>query len=362
MQKRSLDFETRSACNLLTDGAYRYAMDPTTEVICCSWMMPDGSVRSWWPERIAHAIDEKSQYLPYAWPRRYPDRKYQAWNSQFDRLIWQYVAENDYGFPQTEIHDWICTAALSRGNGLPGALADAARALNLDAQKDQRGKELIQLLSIPNGGTRNHPTFNEDPKLLREMIAYCEQDVRTEDAMAQTMRPFLDHELDEFWASEVINDRGVALDIPFARKAVTYSEMEMSVLEQKLQDATHDKIETPKQYQKIKMWLLNGFAAYEDLDEKGLRYVYEKNVPSGLDYELIDDDPEGADDFIALRINEEAARQMTVYKQGARKMSLDKNVRNNLIELYDEDPRILDRKSTRLNSSHTDISRMPSSA
>ena len=159
--------------------------------------------------------------------------------------------------------------------------------------------------------------------------------------MAQTMRPFLDHELEEFWASEAINDRGVALDIPFARKAVTYSEMEMGVLEQKLQDVTNNAIETPKQYQKIKMWLLNGLCSYEDDDGKGLRYVYEKNVPDGLNYELIDDDLEGADDFIASRINEEAARQMTVYKKGARKMSLDKNVRNNLIELYDEDPRIL---------------------
>lgn len=336
MNRRSLDFETRSACDLINEGAYRYAACTTTEAICCSWMA-EGKIFSWWPPWVSRAIDESPDFHPIlnADNSAY-EGVYQAWNSQFDRLIWQFVCENDYGFPATEIEDWICTAALARGNGLPGALADAAKALQIANQKDARGKELIKLLSIPNGGTRYNPTFNEDPKLIREMIEYCEQDVRTEDSMAQTMRPFLTHELYEFWAAEHINDRGIALDIAFAAKAVTYSEMEMEVLKGKLVEVTKGAVETPKQYQKLKAWLLDGYVAEEDEDKKGPRYYPAEDCVNGIWTPA------------KVRISQEAVRQMTIYKGGERKISLDKNVRNNLMELYDEDPRIMTEEALEL--------------
>ena len=37
-----LDFETRSHCDLKTRGAYAYATDPSTEVICMSYAFGDG--------------------------------------------------------------------------------------------------------------------------------------------------------------------------------------------------------------------------------------------------------------------------------------------------------------------------------
>ena len=42
-----LDFETRSAADLKKVGAVRYAMDPTTEILCMACRVDDGPVLLW---------------------------------------------------------------------------------------------------------------------------------------------------------------------------------------------------------------------------------------------------------------------------------------------------------------------------
>lgn len=320
---KSTDFETRSACNLIKEGAYRYATDPTTQAICCSWRNQQGIILSWWPDWVAKIIDEAPEHRP----DEDDDVVYTAWNSAFDRLIWQYVCESDYGFTPTEIEDWICTSALARSNGLPGKLENAAIALGIKMRKDRRGEELIKLLSIPCGGTLTEPEFNEDPKLLREMIAYCEQDVRVEYGILQQMRPFLPHELLEFHASERINDRGIGVDIEFAREAATWGDAEKLVFEKQLFEVTGGQVERPTQYKRVKDWLHADYHPVEDDDGKGPRY-----------YPVID--PEAFPEH-KPRVSREAVKQMTVYKGGIRKISLDKAVRHNILEIYNTEPDIV---------------------
>jgi DNA polymerase bacteriophage-type len=45
----NIDFETRSKTNLLTDGAYNYLADPSTEVICMAWAQDGGKPQLWHP-------------------------------------------------------------------------------------------------------------------------------------------------------------------------------------------------------------------------------------------------------------------------------------------------------------------------
>jgi len=45
----ALDFETYSAANLKKVGLSRYAMDPSTEILCMSYSIDGGPVRSWRP-------------------------------------------------------------------------------------------------------------------------------------------------------------------------------------------------------------------------------------------------------------------------------------------------------------------------
>ena len=44
-----LDFETRSFVNLFEAGAYNYAKDPTTSIICMAYAFDEGPVALWIP-------------------------------------------------------------------------------------------------------------------------------------------------------------------------------------------------------------------------------------------------------------------------------------------------------------------------
>src|SRR5262249_11938447 len=43
------DYETRGHAILKTVGTYKYAIDPSTEVLCCAYAVDDGPVQLWTP-------------------------------------------------------------------------------------------------------------------------------------------------------------------------------------------------------------------------------------------------------------------------------------------------------------------------
>jgi DNA polymerase len=101
-------------------------------------------------------------------------------------------------------------------------------------RKDHRGAQLIRLLSIPQGDG----TFRDDPTLMAEMVAYCEQDVRAMRVISETLRQLSDEELSDYHINERINDRGVRLDVPLAKAAVRYAAQELDDIQQVVQDVT----------------------------------------------------------------------------------------------------------------------------
>jgi DNA polymerase len=191
------DFETRSRCDLPSRGVYNYAQDPSTEVLCMSYAFDDEDVRTWLPG------------LPF------PDisgHQIMAHNAAFERLIFWYALRPAFGIrarpsllPLTQ---FTCTAAQARANCLPGSLEDVGRAVSSKMKKDHRGAALIRLLCIP----RKDGTFNNDPTLMAEMVAYCEQDVRAMREISKSMRPLSPTELEDYHVNERINDRGVLVD------------------------------------------------------------------------------------------------------------------------------------------------------
>ena len=202
-----LDFETRSRCDLPSRGVYTYAQDASTEVLCMSYAFDDGEVATWspgqpFPDITGHQI--------------------MAHNAAFERLIFWYVICPTLGIPEPPLERFTCTAAQARANCLPGSLEDVGRAVSSKLKKDHRGAALIRLLCVP----RKDGTFNNDPTLMAEMVAYCEQDVRAMREISKSMRPLSDDELADYHASERINDRGVLVDLDLCRAAIEYAEEE----------------------------------------------------------------------------------------------------------------------------------------
>ncbi len=132
-----LDFETRSRCDLKKHGAYIYAKDPSTEVLCLCYAFDDGEVQTWVPSRTTPDDTIPMEVLHHKGQIR-------AHNAAFERLIFQHVLCFNYHPEQ-----FYCTATQARANCMPGGLGDLGRFAGLGMQKDYRGAQLIRWLSIP---------------------------------------------------------------------------------------------------------------------------------------------------------------------------------------------------------------------
>lgn len=208
-----------------------------------------------------------------------------AHNAAFERLIFWYVLQIDYRLEQ-----FYCTAAQARANCAPGSLEDVGRFAGASMRKDHRGAQLIRLLSIPQADG----TFREDADLMAEMVRYCESDVRATRAISQAQRELSADELHDYHVNERINDRGVLLDKPLALAAVRYAETEAVEIQEIVREVTEGVV-TSVRSPKMREWVLS-------------------------------------------RVGPQALKLATVHKDGEAKLSIDKNVRANLLALAEENP------------------------
>jgi DNA polymerase len=213
-----------------------------------------------------------------------------AHNAAFERLIFWYVLCPELGISEPALEQFYCTATQARANCAPGSLEDVGRFAGASMKKDYRGAQLIRLLSIP----RADGTFNQDPALMAEMVEYCEQDVRAMREISLSMRELSADELADYHVNERINDRGVLVDVPLARAAMTYAEAELEDIQALVHEITEGEI-TSVRSPKMRAW-------------------------------------------VQARVGPEAQKLMRVYKDGEPKASIDKTVRANLLLLAEENP------------------------
>ena len=266
-----VDFETRSHCDLISRGGYNYAQDASTEVLCMSYAFDDGEVVTWTPDQ------------PFPDAVRNFKGQIRSHNAAFERLIFWYVLQINFDLTQ-----FYCTATQARANCLPGSLEDIGRALSSNMRKDHRGKQLIRLMCIP--------PFSTDPKLMAEMIAYCEQDVKVMRTISGAMRQLSDDELADYHVSERINDRGVLVDVPLAKSAIQYASVELDEIQTLVADITKGEI-TSVRSPKMREWVQArvGEEALK-LMWNGEKYSVDKTVRANL---LAMDNPDEVPDDVA---------------------------------------------------------------
>jgi DNA polymerase len=267
------DFETRSRCDLPQRGAYNYMLDGSTSVLCLSYAFDDEDVATWLPgqpvpDRVRHHTGQ-----------------IRAHNATFERLAFLYLMDLPF-----KLEQFYCTAAQSRANCGPGSLEDVGRFHGASMRKDHRGAQLIRLLSMPQADGN----FRDDPDLMAEMIAYCEQDVRAMRAVSTSLRQLSDEELSDYHVSERINDRGVRVDAELCRAATQYSDAENAEIEAIVAEVTNGEV-TSVRSPRMREW------------------VY-------------------------ARVGPLAQKMMTVYKDDVARQSIDKVIRANLLVLADENP------------------------
>lgn len=225
-----LDFETKSRVDLKACGTDVYASDESTDIICCSFISDENHKHLWFsgnplPEEVRRLLLRADEI--------------QAHNARFDQLIYEYIAVEDYGFPELPVDKWVCTAAQCRVNALPSSLDLAARAVKAKHKKDHSGSALIRKLSIPD---KRSGKFNDDPKLKQQMGAYCMKDSLAMQSVVNALRPLTQEDKEDWQINERINDRGVLIDIELAKYAQQYAVIEKKELGEQLSRLTNGHI------------------------------------------------------------------------------------------------------------------------
>lgn len=238
--KLFLDFESKSRCDLKKAGAYRYAEDPSTRIICMAYAVDDGPVLLLTPDS---STDEWNEFFKLA---NKADHLL-AHNCGFERSIWA----NCLPAPLPPLDKWRDSAAQAAACCLPRSLGEACEAIGAEHKKDVSARSLMLKLSKPN----KKGEFVGTPDEFARLYEYCKQDVIAERALAKALPPLSAGE-QALWAlDQAINDRGIPMDARFLRGVLgVLGAIDKDRLEQ-IRVRTSGIVDSPRQVAILGGWL-----------------------------------------------------------------------------------------------------------
>jgi DNA polymerase len=265
-----VDFETRalpgtsaSDGNVKTAGTYRYVQN--SGAIISTWAIGNGPV-------FDVSLSDFTWGYPMKWSDTPPELRafygrvandeawFAAFNAGFDRNVWNAIPS----FPKLLPEHMIDVMAQVLASNLPPSLEGAARALRL-AGKQSDGKELIKLFCSADGATpQSHPAEWEQFK------AYGRQDTALMREVWERTRALPFEEWEDYWVSERVNERGVAVDLPFIERAAAIAALDKERSNELLTRWTNGQITKVTEIQKITAW------AYDALEFSTPREIMTK--------------------------------------------------------------------------------------
>jgi DNA polymerase len=144
--------------------------------------------------------------------------EFRGWNALgFERIVWREALGKRRDLPTPDLEQWQDTMVEAGAMGLPRGLGDAARVVGVSEQKDDPGHLFVLRMAKPRSRRGNTVAWWDVPERLQRLYAYCQQDVRTERALARVVRRLTPGERANQLMDARMNDRGVCIDAPLVR-------------------------------------------------------------------------------------------------------------------------------------------------
>lgn len=297
MKETLVDIETYSEVDIKSCGLYRYATDPSFEILLIAWATDDGSgfgetqccdlaTGDPFPAELLEAFQSGTVRLI-------------AHNASFERVCFsvhlqrhfpgQYLQPGAFLSPE----NWLCTMVMAGSLTLPLALKDVGEVLKTAQQKDKEGERLIKLFSMPckptksNGyRTRNLPKHY--PADWAKFKGYCIQDVNTEIDIYKRLKrfPMPDREWHHYRVNERVNDRGVKIDTELVQQAIACDLMLSDAMTKKAYELTG--LENPNSVSQLKSWLDERGIPMDSLGKKDVAQMIGELDKNGVDEEAMD--------------------------------------------------------------------------
>lgn len=260
MKELSIDIETYSPIDLACCGVYKYAEHPDFTILLFGYAVDDGEVK---------VVDlAKGERIPHDILLALTDPLVTKWafNAVFERIcLSRYLREHDpshflscgkAGDTSGKYLDplgWKCSQVLASSFGFPLSLKNLGEALGLSEKKMDEGSRLIGLFSLPGPEGRRKPEdYPEEWELFKK---YNRRDVEVEIKVRKAFASFRTPASlwEEYHEDQRINDRGIPVDIPFVKAALSMGEKAGMDLLSRLKHLTG--LINPKSPCQMKAWL-----------------------------------------------------------------------------------------------------------
>src|SRR5262245_18203475 len=245
------DIETCSQRNLKACGAFIYATDPSTDVLCLCYAVDDGNIQVWKPgDPVPAPFANPADYDPFVWD-----------NWHFDREIYTRILVPRYGFTPIPLERQDCAQRLALANAYPAELDLRCEALGVPYRKDPEArKAMLRLSRLPTGEPtkkkRKKPKpadpaqYERDLALLGER---CKGDVAATRACYNSplLKPLSPDERLQLLLDAKVNTHGVCANIPFLEAARTLAVKERNAVNVRLNELTAGVVTSVFQRDKI---------------------------------------------------------------------------------------------------------------
>ena len=263
MSRVVIDFETRSTVDLKKRGAWVYAEDASTEVMCLAYKF-----RGEEP-----VVLRGSEITTDSVARILMADTILAHNAQFEYAIWKHVLGRR-GIPMLPILRLHCTAARAAACALPRSLEQVCQVLGLSVQKDMEGHALMMRLCKPRPPRQGESIYgtywHESEAELQRLMEYCAADTLAEEALDRAL-PELSETEQRIWRLDLtLNDRGIAADREFALEMINFTQAHEGRLLRRLAGLTQGAVRTGKQVEALKKYLRGVGCDMEDLSAKSV--------------------------------------------------------------------------------------------
>lgn len=268
------DFETFSRADLLKIGAWKYAADFSTGILCMAMkVVTDGqpAPTRTLSEKQLHALDTELMELCND-----PSVIFIAHNASFEAAMWKFHLV-PMGYPELPPERWHDTMATAGYRALPLGLDALVTALELPVKKDMDGHRHMLIMCKPDryGGWSQHNDYN-----LKTLYDYCDSDVGAQYGAYTAMKGLGPDERHTWILDQKVNQRGIKIDTNFVHACIDVLDQVRIPMVERFGELTGLK---PTQREKVLNWVNEQGVALGDMRKETLNAILDPDDEFGIE-------------------------------------------------------------------------------
>lgn len=268
------DFESASRADLAKIGAWKYAADMSTMVLCLALKVVTDNRPA--PTRVLsekqlHARDPELLALCND-----PAVIFVAHNAGFEQAMWKFHMV-PMGYPELPPERWHDTMAVAGMKALPLGLDALVTALELPVKKDMDGHRHMLVMCKPDkhGGWSQHNDYN-----LQRLQDYCVGDVDAQYGVYVSTRGLGPSERHTWILDQKVNQRGIKIDREFVHACIDVLEQVKVPMTQRFIELTGLR---PTQREKVLNWVNEQGVPLGDMRKATLDAILDPDDEFGIE-------------------------------------------------------------------------------